>query len=157
MIRKAMRHEPSIDWLLENQDKVQHYYHQLGLEGNSDWPDGNADGPLGAPHDRPFRIHRPGAAVLGEVHLGRDVSVRSTAWSGVTPSGSRSAKGNIQDLSVVHADPGVPCVVGRRATVGHRAILHGCTAGDGCPIGMGAILLNGVGSARARSSGPGRC
>src|SRR6202044_3517613 len=51
---------------------------------------------------------------------------------------------NIQDLSMVHADPGYPCVVGSRVTVGHRVILHGCTVEDDCLIGMGAILLNGV-------------
>ncbi|QDV35541.1 gamma carbonic anhydrase family protein [Tautonia plasticadhaerens] len=45
---------------------------------------------------------------------------------------------------MVHADPGVPCVIGRRVTVGHRAILHGCIVEDDCLIGMGAILLNGV-------------
>ena len=51
---------------------------------------------------------------------------------------------NIQDLAMVHADPGFPCIVGRRVTIGHRAILHGCTVEDGCMIGMGEILLNGV-------------
>jgi carbonic anhydrase/acetyltransferase-like protein (isoleucine patch superfamily) len=51
---------------------------------------------------------------------------------------------NIQDLSTVHVDEGVPCTVGSRVGVGHRAILHGCTVDDECLIGMGAILLNGV-------------
>jgi carbonic anhydrase/acetyltransferase-like protein (isoleucine patch superfamily) len=51
---------------------------------------------------------------------------------------------NIQDLAMIHADPGFPCVVGQRVTVGHRVILHGCTIEDECLIGMGAILLNGV-------------
>jgi carbonic anhydrase/acetyltransferase-like protein (isoleucine patch superfamily) len=51
---------------------------------------------------------------------------------------------NIQDLSVVHVDEGVPCTIGRRVGVGHRAILHGCTIEDECLIGMGAILLNNV-------------
>jgi carbonic anhydrase/acetyltransferase-like protein (isoleucine patch superfamily) len=86
-----------------------------------------------------------GAVVLGDVHLGRDVSVWYNAV--VRGDAERITVGdgtNIQDLSMVHADPGVPCVVGRRVTVGHRAILHGCTVGDGCMIGMGAILLNGV-------------
>lgn len=86
-----------------------------------------------------------GAVVLGDVHLGRDVSV----WYNAVVRGDAERitigdEANIQDLSMVHADPGVPCVVGRRVTVGHRAILHGCTVGDGCLIGMGAILLNGV-------------
>jgi carbonic anhydrase/acetyltransferase-like protein (isoleucine patch superfamily) len=86
-----------------------------------------------------------GAIVLGDVHLGRDVSV----WYHAVVRGDteRIAIGegtNIQDLSMVHADPGVPCVVGRRVTVGHRVILHGCVIEDDCMIGMGAILLNGV-------------
>jgi carbonic anhydrase/acetyltransferase-like protein (isoleucine patch superfamily) len=51
---------------------------------------------------------------------------------------------NIQDLSVLHVDEGVPCTIGRRVGVGHRAILHGCTVEDECLIGMGAILLNNV-------------
>ncbi len=51
---------------------------------------------------------------------------------------------NLQDLVMVHVDEGVPCDVGRRVGVGHRAILHGCVVEDECLIGMGAILLNGV-------------
>lgn len=62
---------------------------------------------------------------------------------------------NIQDLSMVHADPGFPCVVGRRVTVGHRVILHGCTVEDDCMIGMGAILLNGVRVGRGSVVGAG--
>ncbi|HWE38237.1 MAG TPA: gamma carbonic anhydrase family protein [Isosphaeraceae bacterium] len=86
-----------------------------------------------------------GAVVLGDVHLGRDASV----WYNAVVRGDAERidigdETNLQDLSMVHADPGVPCVVGRRVTVGHRAILHGCTVEDDCMIGMGAILLNGV-------------
>ena len=51
---------------------------------------------------------------------------------------------NIQDNCVLHADPGFPTKVGRDCTVGHAAILHGCTIGDNTLIGMGAILLNGA-------------
>ena len=51
---------------------------------------------------------------------------------------------NLQDLTMVHADPGVPCLIGNRVTVGHRVILHGCIVEDECLIGMGAILLNRV-------------
>ena len=50
---------------------------------------------------------------------------------------------NIQDGCVVHADPGLPVVVGNDVSVGHRAVLHGCTIEDGALIGMGAIVLNG--------------
>jgi carbonic anhydrase/acetyltransferase-like protein (isoleucine patch superfamily) len=51
---------------------------------------------------------------------------------------------NIQDLAVLHVDEGLPCKVGSRVGVGHRAILHGCDVEDDCLIGMGAVLLNGV-------------
>ncbi|MFO0952584.1 MAG: hypothetical protein U0835_15845 [Isosphaeraceae bacterium] len=53
---------------------------------------------------------------------------------------------------MLHADPGFPCLIGNRVTVGHRTILHGCVVEDGCMIGMGSILLNGVKVGRA----PGR-
>jgi carbonic anhydrase/acetyltransferase-like protein (isoleucine patch superfamily) len=49
---------------------------------------------------------------------------------------------NIQDGAVIHADEGMPCMIGARVTVGHRAIVHGATIGDECLIGMGAIVLN---------------
>src|SRR3974377_2293 len=86
-----------------------------------------------------------GAIVVGEVQLGKDGSV----WDNAVIRGdcARISIGeatNIQDLSMVHADPGLPCLVGNRVTVGHRVILHGCTIEDECLIGMGAILLNGV-------------
>jgi carbonic anhydrase/acetyltransferase-like protein (isoleucine patch superfamily) len=51
---------------------------------------------------------------------------------------------NIQDLTMVHVDEGVPCTIGSRVGVGHRCILHGCTVADDCLIGMGSILLNHV-------------
>lgn len=93
----------------------------------------------------PSAFIAPGAVVLGDVTLGPDASV----WynSVVRGDADRIEIGegtNIQDLSMLHADPGVPCVVGRRVTIGHRAILHGCTVEDDCLVGMGAILLNGV-------------
>jgi carbonic anhydrase/acetyltransferase-like protein (isoleucine patch superfamily) len=84
-----------------------------------------------------------GAIVLGDVFLGKDVSIWYNAViRGDTDTISIGEGTNIQDLSMLHADPGVPCVVGRRVTVGHRVILHGCTIEDDCLIGMGAIVLN---------------
>lgn len=53
-------------------------------------------------------------------------------------------RSNIQDLTMIHVDEGVPCTVGNDVGVGHRAILHGCTIEDFCLIGMGSILLNHV-------------
>ncbi|MDR3637254.1 MAG: gamma carbonic anhydrase family protein [Isosphaeraceae bacterium] len=97
-----------------------------------------------------------GAVVLGDVHLGRDASIWYNAvLRGDTERIAIGEESNIQDLSMVHADPGVPCVVGRRVTVGHRAILHGCVVEDECLIGMGAILLNGVRVGRGSVVGAG--
>ena len=87
----------------------------------------------------------PGAIVLGDVHLGHGASIwYNTVVRGDTERISIGDETNIQDLSMVHADPGVPCLVGSRVTVGHRVILHGCLVEEECLIGMGAILLNGV-------------
>lgn len=85
----------------------------------------------------------PRASICGTVRLDDEVSV----WGGAVIRGDTEqitigAGSNIQDLTMVHADPGVPTVVGARVTVGHRAILHGCTVEDDVLIGMGAILLN---------------
>ena len=98
----------------------------------------------------------PGSIILGEVHLGRDSSI----WYQTVVRGDCEViwigeSTNIQDLSMVHADPGVPCLVGDRVTVGHRVILHGCTVEDDCLIGMGAILLNGVRVGRGSVVGAG--
>ncbi|HEX5819948.1 MAG TPA: gamma carbonic anhydrase family protein [Gemmatimonadales bacterium] len=85
------------------------------------------------------------ASVMGDVTIGADASV----WYGAVLRGDLEAieigdETNIQDLTMVHADPGVPCRIGRRVGVGHRAILHGCTIEDQCLIGMGSIILNGA-------------
>ncbi len=93
----------------------------------------------------PTAFIAPGAVVLGDVTIGRSASVWYQAV--VRGDADRIVIGddtNIQDLSMVHADPGVPCLVGARVTAGHRVILHGCVVGDDCLIGMGAVLLNGV-------------
>lgn len=96
------------------------------------------------------RIHptayiAPTAAVMGDVTLEADSSV----WYGAVLRGDMArivigAETNLQDGTIVHVDEGVPCTVGRRVGVGHRAILHGCTIEDECLIGMGAVLLNRV-------------
>jgi len=88
----------------------------------------------------------PTAHVIGDVELADDSSV----WHGAVIRGdvwhiSIGVYTNIQDLCVCHVTTGGPAlVVGARVTVGHRAILHSCTVGDGCLIGMGAVLLDGV-------------
>ena len=86
-----------------------------------------------------------GVVVLGDVRIGPEASLwYQTVVRGDTEAIRIGASTNIQDLSMVHADPGVPCVVGQRVSVGHRVILHGCTVEDDCLIGMGAVVLNGA-------------
>ena len=84
------------------------------------------------------------ATVVGDVLVERQASI----WYGAVLRGDEcsirlGAGSNVQDQAVVHGDPDFPTVIGRDVTVGHGAILHGCTIEDGCLIGMGAILLNG--------------
>ena len=87
----------------------------------------------------------PGAAVLGAVTLGAGASV----WFGAVLRGDNEritigAGSNVQDNAVLHTDIGFPLDIGENVTVGHLAILHGCTVGDGSLIGMGACVLNGA-------------
>lgn len=86
----------------------------------------------------------PNAVLAGRV----SVEAHASVWFGAVLRGDGDAISvgegtNIQDNAVVHADPGFPCRIGSHVTVGHGAILHGCTVGDGALIGMGAVLLNG--------------
>ncbi len=86
-----------------------------------------------------------GAVVIGRVRLGD----RASVWPGAVIRGDVErvevgAESNVQDGAVLHADPGMPCVVGDRVTIGHRATVHGCTVGDECLIGIGATVLNGA-------------
>ena len=87
----------------------------------------------------------PTATVLGDVTIG----ARSSIWYGTVIRGDADIVTigedcNIQDLSMVHVDTGVPCTIGNRVSIGHRAIIHGCTLGDGVLVGMGAVILNGA-------------
>ncbi len=85
------------------------------------------------------------AQVMGRVALAEDSSVWfGTVIRGDTESISIGKGSNIQDLSVLHADVGMPLVVGENVTVGHQVMLHGCTVGDGSLIGIGAVVLNGA-------------
>jgi carbonic anhydrase/acetyltransferase-like protein (isoleucine patch superfamily) len=89
-------------------------------------------------------IH-PAAHVIGDVTLGARVSV----WPTSVLRGDSAAivvgeDSNIQDGSIVHVDHGVPCTIGARVAIGHRAIVHGATVESDVLIGMGAILLNRV-------------
>jgi carbonic anhydrase/acetyltransferase-like protein (isoleucine patch superfamily) len=85
------------------------------------------------------------AQVIGDVVLGEEVGI----WFGVVARGDTAsirigARTNIQDLSVLHADVGKPLTIGAGVTVGHKAMLHGCTIGDDSLIGIGAVVLNGA-------------
>ena len=86
----------------------------------------------------------PGAIVLGDVTIAEDCGI----WYHATVRGDRSAisigrGSNIQDNCVVHGDTTYPVMIGENVTIGHGAIIHGCTIEDNTLIGMGAILLNG--------------
>lgn len=104
----------------------------------------------------PSAFIAPGAVVVGDVSFGKDVSIwYNTVVRGDTDRITIGDGSNIQDLSMLHADPGFPCVVGTRVTVGHRVILHGCVVEDDCLIGMGAVLLTGVRLGRGSVVGAG--
>ena len=85
------------------------------------------------------------AQVIGKVELGEDASV----WFGAVLRGDnellRIGRGtNIQEGTVLHTDMGYPVTLGERVTVGHQAMLHGCTVGDESLIGIQSVLLNGA-------------
>ena len=85
------------------------------------------------------------ATVIGKVTLGENVSI----WPGAVLRGDNEplAVGhgsNVQDNAVLHADPGFPLNIGDNVTVGHQAMLHGCTIGDGTLIGIRAVIMNGA-------------
>jgi len=93
----------------------------------------------------PTSFIAPGAVVLGDVTLGPHASVWYHAvLRGDTAPIVIGESSNIPDGSIVHVDEGVPATVGARVGVGHRVILHGCTIGNDCLIGMGSVVLNGV-------------
>ena len=87
----------------------------------------------------------PDANVIGKVRLMAGASV----WFGATLRGDNEwinlgTGSNVQENSVLHTDIGYPLSIGHNCTIGHNAILHGCTIGDQSLIGMGAIVLNGA-------------
>ena len=85
----------------------------------------------------------PSADLIGDVRL----AARASVWFGAVIRADNTPiqvgeESNIQDGATCHSDPGIPLTIGARVTVGHQAILHGCTVGDGSLIGMGARVLN---------------
>jgi len=98
----------------------------------------------------------PDASVIGTVIVHNEASVWFNAVvrgdSDVITLGERT---NIQDAAVLHADPGIPLTLGKNVSVGHKAMLHGCTVGDGSLIGIGAVVLNHVVIGRSTLIGAG--
>jgi carbonic anhydrase/acetyltransferase-like protein (isoleucine patch superfamily) len=87
----------------------------------------------------------PATVVVGRVRI----DARSSVWYGSVLRGDDEdifigEYTNVQDFSMMHADPGYPAVLGKKVTIGHRAIVHGAAVEDDVLIGMGAILLNGA-------------
>ncbi len=83
------------------------------------------------------------ATIIGSVILGERVSI----WFGAVLRGDNEPivigdDSNIQELSVLHTDPGAPLTIGKNVTVGHQVMLHGCTIGDGSLIGIQSVVLN---------------
>ncbi len=87
----------------------------------------------------------PSAAVIGSVVLENNASV----WFNVVIRGDNDVitigeNSQVQDGSVLHTDPGFPLTLGRNVSIGHMAMLHGCTIGDGCLIGIKSVIMNGA-------------
>jgi carbonic anhydrase/acetyltransferase-like protein (isoleucine patch superfamily) len=97
------------------------------------------------PHIHPSCWIAPNAIILGKVRLLKGASI----WFGAVLRGDNDwitvgENSNVQDLSLIHADPGQPVTLGMGGTVGHRVIIHSATVGDNSLVGMGSILLNRV-------------
>jgi carbonic anhydrase/acetyltransferase-like protein (isoleucine patch superfamily) len=93
----------------------------------------------------PTAFIAPGAVVVGAVTMG----ARASVWFNAVVRGDSAEvvigeASNIQDGTIVHEDDNMPARIGRRVTIGHRAVIHGCTIEDECLIGMGAIVLSGA-------------
>jgi carbonic anhydrase/acetyltransferase-like protein (isoleucine patch superfamily) len=98
-----------------------------------------------APSIHPSAWVADSAQVIGRVDLGEDASV----WFGTVVRGDVEririgARSNVQDNSVLHADPGSPLSIGDDVLIGHQCTVHGCTVGDGSLIGIQAVILNGA-------------
>ena len=98
-----------------------------------------------APQIAPDAWVAPSADLIGDVR----VAARASVWFGAVVRADNTPivigeDSNIQDGAIGHSDPGFPLTIGARVTVGHQAILHGCTIADDCLVGMGARILNGA-------------
>jgi len=87
----------------------------------------------------------PNASVIGDVYLERDASIWFNAILRADNEPITIGEGsNVQDGAIIHTDPGFACNIGKKVTVGHMAMLHGCSIGDGSLIGIGSVVLNGA-------------
>jgi len=98
-----------------------------------------------APQVPPSAFVAPEATLIGKVTLGENASV----WFGAVIRGDNEPiligeSSNIQEGAVLHADPGFPLDIAANVTVGHQAMLHGCTIGEGSLIGIQAVVMNGA-------------
>ncbi|WP_439529852.1 gamma carbonic anhydrase family protein [Pannonibacter sp.] len=96
------------------------------------------------PEDGQYWI-APDAQLIGRIRLETDASV----WFGAVLRGDNELilvgrRSNVQDGAVLHTDMGYPLTIGSNCTIGHKAILHGCSIGDNTLVGMGATILNGA-------------
>jgi carbonic anhydrase/acetyltransferase-like protein (isoleucine patch superfamily) len=87
----------------------------------------------------------PSADLIGDVRM----AGRASVWFGAVIRADNTPiligeESNVQDGAVGHSDPGAPLTIGARVTIGHQAVVHGCTIADHCLIGMGARILNGA-------------
>jgi len=98
-----------------------------------------------APDVAPTAYISEQATLIGRVVVGE----RASFWPGASARGDNETiavvnETNIQEGAVLHADPGFPLTIGERVTVGHQAMLHGCTIGEGSLVGIQAVVMNGA-------------
>ncbi|MDC7233474.1 MAG: gamma carbonic anhydrase family protein [Spirochaetales bacterium] len=87
----------------------------------------------------------PSADLIGDITIAEGVNIWFNAVIRADMDAVSIGKNtNIQDCAVVHTDYNMPCSLGEGITVGHGAVIHGCTVGDNCLVGMGAVVLNGA-------------
>ena len=98
-----------------------------------------------APDVAPTAYISEQATLIGRVVVGE----RASFWPGASARGDNETiavgnETNVQEGAVLHADPGFPLTLGERVTVGHQAMLHGCTVGEGSLVGIQAVVMNGA-------------
>lgn len=97
------------------------------------------------PEIDPSAFTAPTSVVVGDVRLGAGASIwYSAVLRADCGPITLGADSNVQDNCTVHVDPGFPVSIGERVSIGHNAVVHGCTVEDDCLIGMGATVLNGA-------------